>query len=75
MAVKEKRGLGTGLDALFGPETREYREGTVQSLPLSRIEPRPDQPRDRFDEALLQDLASSIARHFNEHLTKKRLFS
>jgi ParB family chromosome partitioning protein len=63
MAVKEKRGLGTGLDALFGPETREYREGTVQSLPLSRIEPRPDQPRDRFDEALLQDLASSIARH------------
>ena len=63
MAVKEKRGLGTGLDALFGPETREYREGTVQSLPLSRIEPRPDQPRDRFDEALLQDLDSSIARH------------
>ncbi len=63
MAVKEKRGLGTGLDALFGPENRQYRESSVQSLPLSRIEPRLDQPRDRFDQEPLQDLASSIARH------------
>ncbi len=63
MAVKEKRGLGTGLDALFGQELLEYREGPVQSLPLSRIEPRQDQPRDRFDQEQLEDLASSIARH------------
>jgi ParB family chromosome partitioning protein len=63
MAVKEKRGLGTGLDALFGPDLQNIEEKQLQSLPLSRIEPRRDQPRDQFDEERLQDLASSIARH------------
>ena len=63
MAVKEKRGLGTGLDALFGPELQNLQERPVQALPLSRIEPRLDQPRDQFDEDRLQDLAASIARH------------
>ena len=63
MAVKEKRGLGTGLDALFGPETQAFEEGPVLTLPLSRIEPRQDQPRDRFEQEPLEDLASSIARH------------
>ena len=63
MAVKEKRGLGTGLDVLFGPGLQEFEEKQVQSLPLSRIEPRRDQPRDQFDEERLQDLASSIERH------------
>ncbi|MBP5239065.1 MAG: ParB/RepB/Spo0J family partition protein [Oscillospiraceae bacterium] len=63
MAVKEKRGLGTGLDALFGPDLQSVQETQVQTLPLSRIEPRQDQPRDQFDEERLQDLAASIARH------------
>lgn len=63
MAVKEKRGLGTGLDALFGPDLQSVQETKVQTLPLSRIEPRQDQPRDQFDEERLQDLAASIARH------------
>ena len=63
MAVKEKRGLGTGLDALFGPDLQGLQEKQIQTLPLSRIEPRQDQPRDQFDEDRLQDLAASIARH------------
>ena len=63
MAVKEKRGLGTGLEALFGPELQDLDDRPVQSLPLSRIEPRQDQPRDFFDEERLQDLAASISRH------------
>ena len=63
MAVKEKRGLGTGLEALFGPELQTMQEKTVFSLPLSRIEPRQDQPRDQFDEERLLDLATSISRH------------
>ena len=63
MAVKEKRGLGTGLDALFGPDLKAVQEKQIQTLPLSRIEPRQDQPRDQFDEDRLQDLAASIARH------------
>ena len=64
MAVKEKRGLGTGLDALFGPDLQAVQEKQIQTLPLSRIEPRQDQPRDQFDEDRLQDLAASIARHY-----------
>ena len=63
MAVKEKRGLGTGLEALFGSDFQDLQDKLIQSLPLSRIEPRLDQPRDQFDAERLQDLAASIARH------------
>ena len=63
MAVKEKRGLGIGLEALFGADLQAFQEEDVKVLPISRVEPRQDQPRDRFDEERLQDLASSISRH------------
>ena len=63
MAAKEKRGLGIGLDALFGPEMTDEEGSSEQLLPLSSIEPRAEQPRGRFDEESLQDLASSIAQH------------
>ncbi|MBR4473251.1 MAG: ParB/RepB/Spo0J family partition protein [Oscillospiraceae bacterium] len=62
MAGKEKRGLGIGLDALFGPDLQADQE-EIRTLPISRVEPRQDQPRERFDEERLQDLAASIARH------------
>jgi len=62
MAAKEKRGLGIGLDALFGPDLHTEPE-EIRSLPLSQVEPRQDQPRDKFDEERLQDLAASISRH------------
>ena len=58
MAVKEKRGLGIGLEALFGSDLQAFQqEEDIQTLPISRVEPRQDQPRDRFDEERLQDLA------------------
>ncbi len=63
MAIKDKRGLGIGLEALFGTELHSLQEENVLSLPVSRVEPRQDQPRDHFDEEKLQDLAASIARH------------
>ena len=61
--AKEKRALGTGLEALFGTDFRALQEENVTSLPITRVEPRPDQPRDSFDEERLQDLADSISRH------------
>lgn len=63
MAVKEKRGLGIGLEALFGSDLQLLQDEDVFTLPITRVEPRQDQPRDHFDEERLQDLASSISRH------------
>ena len=63
MAVKEKRGLGIGLEALFGTELRMLEDEEVITLPIIKVEPRQDQPRDHFDEERLQDLAASISRH------------
>ena len=62
MAPKEKRGLGTGLDVLFGADIPEE-GGELITLPLMRVEPRADQPRERFDEQALQELADSISRY------------
>ena len=62
MKGKEKHGLGIGLDALFGNELPLDQE-EIRTLPIARVEPRQDQPRESFDEDRLQDLAASIARH------------
>lgn len=56
---KSKKGLGRGMDALF-PEVGSFEDKEVQSLPLTRVEPRQDQPRQSFDEAALLELAESI---------------
>jgi ParB family transcriptional regulator, chromosome partitioning protein len=53
-------GLGRGLDALI-PGTSD--EARVLDVPLDRIERSPNQPRADFDEALLGELAASIAVH------------
>ena len=63
MAGKEKRGLGTGLDVLFAANEIEEEEGEQTVLPLSKVEPRQEQPRERFDEQALQDLAASIEQY------------
>ncbi|MDE2850385.1 MAG: ParB/RepB/Spo0J family partition protein [Acidobacteriota bacterium] len=57
-------GLGRGLDALFAdsgalPPTAPR---AVRELPVAQLEPNSRQPRDRFDDAELADLAGSIAR-------------
>ena len=59
------KGLGKGLGALlqdFGEETVES-NSPYQLLPIYKVEPNPDQPRQDFDEGELQALADSIAVH------------
>jgi ParB family chromosome partitioning protein len=55
-----KRGLGSGLEALFGDDPAAT---TTDTLPISRVEPRNGQPRTIFDEPALQELSDSIAQH------------
>ncbi|MEM7027395.1 MAG: ParB/RepB/Spo0J family partition protein [Pseudomonadota bacterium] len=62
MAAK-KRGLGKGLDALLGTrpeETAEKIEASLNSLPVDLIQRGQYQPRLEFNQAALEDLASSI---------------
>ena len=62
MAVKKKYNtLGRGLDALITPnDVRTQGSSTINEIPLSQIEPNPNQPRREFDEAALGELAQSI---------------
>ena len=64
MAVKEKKGLGMGLDALFAANHYEDEpEAELLIVPIEKVEPREDQPRQTFDPQALQDLADSIAQY------------
>lgn len=58
---KDKKGLGIGLDALFGSD--EIEDSELQYLPISKVEPRIDQPREIFNEESLQELSESIAQY------------
>lgn len=56
-------GLGKGLDALFGPvpEEEQVKENdTLKKLKITEVEPNRDQPRKRFDQEALEELAQSI---------------
>ena len=58
------KGLGKGLGALLGDFTEETEQSSAyQQLPLYKVEPNPDQPRQDFDEEELQSLADSISLH------------
>lgn len=63
MAVKEKKGLGAGLDVLFGANDFDETEEELLTLPISKVEPRKEQPREYFDEQALAELADSIAQY------------
>jgi ParB family chromosome partitioning protein len=72
-----RKALGRGLGALLGETRREeplvtnpdnnsaqtnpYPTSGLANLPVSAIEPLPGQPRQRFDETALEELARSIA--------------
>lgn len=56
------KGLGSGLGALLGDEALSAETG-LNTVPLSKIEPRADQPREYFDEEKLEELAQSIREH------------
>ena len=62
--MASQKGLGRGLGALLGDFSEETTEKSAyQMLPIYRVEPNPDQPRQDFDEEELQMLADSIAEH------------
>ena len=73
---KIEHGLGRGLNALLGsPDLQPQGEGSV-SIPISQVEPGLNQPRKRFDEESLADLADSIRMHgIIQPLTVRRLAS
>ena len=58
------KGLGRGLGALLGDFEEESREKTpYKLLPIQKVEPNRNQPRQDFDEEELQNLADSISEH------------
>lgn len=62
--MASNKGLGKGLGALLGDFTEESIEKSAyQMLPIHKIEPNPNQPRQDFDEEELQALADSISVH------------
>ena len=62
--MASQKGLGKGLGALLGDFTDEPLEKSAyQLLPIYKVEPNPDQPRQDFDEEELQALADSITVH------------
>ena len=62
--MSNTRGLGRGLDALFGESTPKASpsvdNGPAHTLPLSKIVPNPGQPRHHFSKDALDELANSI---------------
>ena len=54
-------GNGRGLDALIDTsDVRTQGSSNLSEIPLSQIEPNPDQPHREFDQEALEDLAGSI---------------
>ncbi len=62
--MASNKGLGKGLGALLGDFSDEPQEKSAyQLLPIYKVEPNPDQPRQDFDEEELEALAESIRIH------------
>jgi len=60
-----KKGLGKGLEALFGDDIEEKideisNKKVITELKISQIEPNIDQPRKQFDEEKISELSKSI---------------
>lgn len=60
--MAKKGGLGTGLGALFGDDL-PGRGLDETKLPISKVEPRRDQPRYAFDEDALAELTESVRQY------------
>lgn len=71
MAVKSKHGLGKGLDSMIPAKREKAKQETIKIDDVSRetfvnineIEPNKEQPRRRFDEDSLLELAESIKQY------------
>ena len=64
-----KRGLGKGIDSIIPPASEKKNESPVTKVQekgpetivkISKVEPNPEQPRKKFDEDAVQELADSI---------------
>ncbi len=70
------KGLGRGLGALLGDAALQTQSQGSVSLPISQVEPGLKQPRKRFDQGSLSDLADSIRVHgILQPITVRRLSS
>lgn len=82
----KRKALGTGLEQLFNSENISFEsvekeiienanESDIKKIPLSDIRSNPYQPRKRFDETSLQELADSIKEHglFQPIIVKKSI--
>lgn len=74
MAAPKGRGLGKGLEALFStveitgedladPNEAEPKEGGIIFLDVNEIKPNLKQPRKKFDDEKIEELAASIQTH------------
>ncbi len=64
MTAQKKRGLGRGLDAIFGataPELQSKPMAEMAEVAINDIEPNPQQPRESFNDEALAELSASIA--------------
>ncbi len=62
--MASQKGLGKGLGALLGDFSEPAaEESAYRMLPLHRVEPNPEQPRQDFDEEELTALSESIRQH------------
>lgn len=52
--------LGRGLSALLGEDTNADAKSTVNEVDIDLVEPNPEQPRTRFPDSALDELAQSI---------------
>lgn len=76
MASKKSSGLGRGLGALLGDDVMKTESSGSLSLPISQVETCSSQPRKRFDDESLQELADSISQHgIIQPLTVRKLSS
>ena len=74
MAKDGKKGLGRGLDSIFGTDVEQFLEDIQNRsaevpgrkeirVPINEIRPNPYQPRKEFDQDALNELADSIRTH------------
>ena len=76
MASKKPSGLGRGLGDLLGDDVMKTESSGSLSLPISQVETCSSQPRKRFDDESLQELADSISQHgIIQPLTVRKLSS
>lgn len=86
MAEKKQKGLGRGLDSIFGSNVEQFLDDIQSSakevpgrreveIAIEEIRPNPYQPRKEFDQTALNELADSIRTHgiFTPLLVRKSI--